>query len=230
MGYASQIAESEITAIRAEGIEPTVDEIVWLNDLGRTVENPSGRTDYALAGYPVRCGDVTLWPFSIASGTWFDDVACALFKTDAMQFWCLAYALANARNPDVEWEALNEYDTVRSVVNGWALRCRCTAAELRGAVNRIIPQLSAPHPIKAARVSDEPRPSGLVADLVAGTGLPAEYWRGKPWSFAEECMCAVLAQSQNGIDRKGYKDALYKDACFKFYCAADAVRKAHANG
>lgn len=229
MSNVAEIAQAEIERLKADGIECTLEEIVWLNDLGRKVESPAGRVDYALAGFPIRCGNLVLWPFSIASGNWFDAV-CKMFKTEAMQLYCLGFAFANARNPDVQWETLNDYHGVRDTVNSWALHTGCTAAELKAAISRVLPQMDYPHPIKAKARNDEPKPTSFIADLVAGTGLSAEYWQNKPWSFAEQCMYAVMAQGDHGIDNKGYKDALYKDACYDFFAASDAIRKAHAHG
>ncbi len=231
MSNVAQIAKREIEDLQAEGIQPTFKEMVWLNDLGKKVEEPRARVDYALAGVPVKCGNVTLWPCSIASGTWFDDTACVLFKTELMQNYCLAYAMANARNPDIDWEALASYHDARKAVNSWVLRCRCTSHELKAAVDRIAPQLFAPHPVEAIKQDPNAMPIDVVTDLVAGTGLPVEYWESKTRGLAERCWCAVMKQQAEGrIDSEAYDKMVYQEAMHQFMLAAAAIRKDRSNG
>ena len=204
MSLIPAITRAELADLRGEGIAPTDEETAWLIDLGRAVERPAGHTDYALAGAPVRCGNVVLWPASIASAEWFDDVACRLFKTPLMQTYCLAFALANARSQEIQWDTLTTYKIARDAVNGFALRLRCTLPELRAALARLLPQLENPHPVKRKPKTD-PQGPGIVASLVAATGLPAEYWQRQPMSFAAECLHAVLQQHAEG-ECQGWDD------------------------
>jgi len=222
------ITQSELADLRSDGIEPTDEEILWLVDLGRQVENPAGRVNYALAGVPIRCGNLVLWPASIASSEWFDEVACNLFHTRLMQTYCLAFALVNARNPEIAWDELTSYAECKRVINRFALRCRCTVPELNAAICRIIPAMEAVHPVMRRKQKRGPRGPGLVASLVATTGLQADYWERRPISFAEDCMLAVQMQKTDGGIAEGYEDMRYRDACNEFFMAADAIRKAHA--
>jgi hypothetical protein len=226
MSLIPAITKQELADLRAEGITPTDEEAAWLLDLGRAVERPAGHTDYALAGAPVRCGNVVLWPASIASATWFDDVACKQFKSPLMQTYCLAYALIHARNPAIEWETLTSYKSARDAVNSQALRLRCTLHELRSAIARLLPQLDSPHPVRRKPRTDPAGP-GIVPSLVAATGLPAAYWDRQPMSFAAECLHAVLQQNAEG-EVQGWEDICYRSAMNEFALAADAIRRAHA--
>lgn len=98
MPQISKMAVEEVAALRAAGVEPTVEEIVWLNDLGMTAEAPAGEAGAMLRGSPVRVGNVVLHPWTIASHSFYR-ATHQHCRTEAGSSLLLAFALAHGTDP-----------------------------------------------------------------------------------------------------------------------------------
>ena len=243
MSNVAQIAQAEISQIQNEGIQPTLEEIVWLNQLGQKVESPGSETDPVLAGSPVKCGNVYLWPFTIQGGEWYDKHATRLFKREKMQRRALGFALAHGRDATLPpaytspslrargafFSTLVDYESAKYAVNAWAAQAGCNARELEAAIVRLIPQMQYPHQIKRPPAGDVMSDAQLIAEVTAGTGLPMEYWLAHSSDYVIMTLTAIYAQQGAGggetDDGEGYRRAMWD-----FMAASKAIREAHSNG
>lgn len=236
----AQIAQRELDALRGEGIEPTDAEIVWLNDLGRVVENVALLVDGA-RGCPVRVGDVVLWPLTIQAVEWFDGQVLRHFTDDLFHVYALGFGMQFGRSewlPDYaraeSFAHLLGYEANRAAVNEWAKRLPITVRELQAGIAAVINAEDAPHAIKRPTGWDDKGmpESDIVCELVTATGLQAEYWRRHAHGEAAQALRSVyrrLAMTQ-GVDPK-QATAPEREANHQFMSAADAIRKARqSNG
>ena len=230
MSKVSEFAELEIQKLQNNGLSLTTAEIVWLNDLGCKMENPSSRVDPAKAGKPVRAGNVWLWPITISASEWFFKIAFEHYQTEQGQTYALGFALANGRRPN-RFATLRERSQIRRAVNRWALRCGATEAELREAILRVLPETDTPHALPPSDAStDGAGVSGFIAELEAATGKPESYWLAKSSENALRVLSAVYAQAAagfGGVDDDGKRE--YQDAMADFDKAIMAI-KAARNG
>ena len=221
-----ELARAEIAALTAEGITPTWDEAVQLNDLAADVEL-AGRTDPAGAGSPVRAGNCIFWPFTLASGEWFARaVRTNIFTTRDGSRNALAFALCNGRTPEVFADLITA-DDCRAAVNRWVLRAGVTAAEREEAIVRVVPEIGNPHTTSKAGTDGADTADGIIAELVVGSGLPADYWLGQLQSHAVKCLRAISRQSAAGAGLGADDETAYRQANAKLMIVADKIRKAH---
>jgi len=226
----ADLARAEIKNLEDTGVNLTPDEIVWLNELAIEVENPTGRVDFAAAGEPVRVGKHVMWPFTVSSAAWWARMAGTAFTTRDGARNALAFCLCNGRQPDVFADILTT-DDARKAVNDWTLRAGITAAEREAAILRCVPSIGDPHVLKSK--NEKPvDPHGheqMIAELVAGTGLPADYWLTQLQSHAARCLSAVYKQAAIGAGADVSEDSKreYRDAMHRFDLAAKTIRDAH---
>ena len=124
----NEIARAKLASLRAQGVEPTDDDIVLINALAADLLSPGTRRALA-RGRPSQCGDVWLWPLTINSSDWFTESGCNMPDPTA----ALAYALAHGNDPDLikaDWKA----------VKRWHRRLHVRPAELDLAVADCISQ------------------------------------------------------------------------------------------
>jgi hypothetical protein len=225
----ADLARAEIKDLEDSGIDLTPDEIVWLNELATEVESPAGRVDLAAAGEPVRVGKRVMWPFTIASAEWWARMAGTAFTTSDGARNALAFALCNGRDPAVFADLLTINDA-RKAVNAWTLRSGITAREREAAILRCVPEIGAPHVArsKRAKPADPHGHDKMVAELVAGTGLPADYWRAQLQTHAGRCLTAVYRQAALGAGGDVSEDEKreYQDSMHRFDLASKAIRDA----
>lgn len=199
----SPVAAQAITELREKfGVEPTVDEIVWLHNLGQRVENPGGAPHAGLAGAPVCVGNVALWPLSMGASRWFLEVGEPLFGKQKFGELVLAYAMAHSRQPEVLWRFTSP-DAVRSAVKDWqrvvGVRWRELEAALYIAQGREPirpPPDPKAEPIPAYQTERNLRV--VIAELCAEhPGTTPDYWRwGTGMTEALECLYAVRSQKR----------------------------------
>jgi hypothetical protein len=225
-------AREEIAALQASGLQLTPEEIVWINELAMDVECTPGRVHLAAAGEPVRMGNRVMWPFTVASAGWWTKVTrLGWFTTQDGARNALAFCLCNGRTPEVFEDILTE-DDARRAVNAWILKAGATPAEREAAIIRCVPEIGAPHAVKRKNEkTDDEGTDKLIAELVAGTGLPADYWQGQLQSHAVRCLMAVYRQaSLGGMGGGSVSDeekARYSEAMMQLQLASKAIREAH---
>jgi len=172
-------ATYELAQLRAEGISLTDDEIVWINDLCRRVENPqSGST--LPAGRPVKAGNVWLWPFTIQGSAWYD-VAVKWFDGEGdTETFCLAYALANGRRAgafDLLWDA----GEARKAIKDFRRILNCNMDELIAAIAAVLPKPDLPDPRDKDKDDEDKAQTDvdwteLLATIMANIGGTADQW------------------------------------------------------
>lgn len=124
----SSQAEAELDELRRIGVEVTDSDVVLINALCWEIESPSSRIELS-RGKPIRCGNVWLWPRTIAACKWFDDVGCHLAGLEQI---ALAYCMAHGRG-DIELAG-------RAEVKAWGRQLKCTARELIAACGAVLAQ------------------------------------------------------------------------------------------
>jgi len=150
---------NKIRELRARGIEPDLEEIAWLHELGKRVDNPSTSERMDLIGRPVKAGNVWLWPFTVMSHIWYSDFALPWFRaSEHVTNYALAFALAHGRGvpiPDTvtrPWSErivrrllgihetrtladLHDRTEALAAVVAWRAQLQCTRDELEAAVS-----------------------------------------------------------------------------------------------
>ncbi len=69
-------AEQAIDGLRGEGIEPTPQEVLYIQQLSLDVEAPKSGISLC-KGAPVEVGGATLWPLTIAASMWSGAISAA---------------------------------------------------------------------------------------------------------------------------------------------------------
>jgi len=184
-------AQAMIAELKEQGLNLTLDECIWLNDLAREVENPSGGEHRHLAGSPSLAGDCWLWPFTIQGEDWLDSVM-KWFSSDADSFALAAgYALAHGRNVDA-FAGLSGYASTKKAIKKFRKKCNCTKAEFKFAVHEALEidenneeldeiekKFTAEYNAKnnvADEESTDTTWADIIASMVAMTGLPEDIW------------------------------------------------------
>jgi len=132
------LAREAIDELTANGINPTLDESIWLNDLARLIEHPDVGTGLS-AGCPARAGNVWLWPLTVAGSTWHSHMAPLFDGQDDVQARLLSFALAHGRTVGA-FDGLWSYGAARGAVREWFKSVHCTDDELILAVNAVLAQ------------------------------------------------------------------------------------------
>lgn len=121
----SSQAEVELEALRHQGVTLSDSDIIAINALCWEIEKPERRVSLA-RGKPVKCGNVWLWPLTIHSGTWWDEVGCEMEHSEE----ALAYAMAH-RDDDL-------FTVCESQIMAWFKTIKATIQEVRLAMSIII--------------------------------------------------------------------------------------------
>lgn len=213
-----------IEKMRSAGLNPTLDHIALLIELGRRVQNPPHRTQGYLEGVGVRAGTrgPRLLPLSIEGGLWFDWATSALSGDNEK-----TYALALACDPTRAGTLsdLYELSRARHAVNEYAKALACSPDELESALIRIMDESTPGDELRAERESNlDFDMADTVAHMVSVTGLPSEYWYTKPLNHgmrvlthAMEMRVSIMGSSGDSVDHE------YQRACFDFAAGVQKV-------
>lgn len=177
--HLNELAQAQIAELRNAGIVLTDDELIWINDLARRVDNPPGGSTLP-AGCPVQAGNVWLWPFTVQSAAWYDKAVNWFDGQGEMETYCLAYALAHGRIEGASDKVWN-YTNARFRVTQWRDHLACTHEELISAIAQVLPKadelgLEDDTGDKDDKPEKETDWSGLVASLVAAVGGDPDIW------------------------------------------------------
>jgi len=210
------------------GVEPTLEETLWVVQLCEKVLNPGIGAHASLIGIPERVGgsDVWLWPPTIGAAVWWREFALAWWAQDEERAsLSLAFALAHARDRET-LTACRTQDATEAMIHDWSLSLTCTRAELNDAVDRIYSETERPRKRNdSAKVMDW---SSLIAELEVSSGLPSDRWI---WSVSRahtiEAWHAskrvIAAQGGYPSGRTDAADEAIQDLAF----AKDAIIRAH---
>lgn len=204
MNSVPDVAAQEIESLRADGVELTDDDVVWLASLGERVEKPGNKTREAAGfvdGFRLSDGTV-LHPLSLKSEKWLTLYGpCVSRDKEAL---IVAYALANRHSLDLGANA----KTVMREVKQWGDSLAVDAQELEAAVDRMT-------------ADDAPKKEGgsvdveqVIGFLVAATGIERETWINEPWVTVDNChrgvmkYAAMIAGGEYDPDSHSSKQAL----------------------
>jgi len=231
-----EMAKSAVEELRAEGIEPTLDDIAGLIHLARAVQEPARRTSPWYEGEPVRvCNEgPTLRPLSIQAEEWFD-WAVSVFASDKLRGAAFCFAAERGHRAgafDNIWTrpqaetALNEF--VRSLA--------CTRGALESAASRLMGQPNPGDILRARKEDDSGFDLGdIIAKLEALTGKPREYWMTQTRRYSFRVLEHAIRYNMAG-GAFGTTDAAddpeYLRASFDFQAAVELIREraAHVAG
>jgi len=219
-----ELAQATLKDLQAQGIEPTFDDVCWINDLARLVAKPNGGENRHLAGAPSKAGSVWLWPFTIQGERWYKDCALGWFEADMeMGTYAFAYALAHGRDPHA-FQDLDGYQSAKKILGKFKHELNCTHEELCAAIVDVVDLDDEMEAIQAGykaaydlahNIAPDEDPdiewSDLIAYLVAATGLPPETWN---WQNSRESVMGImnavhkqhLAMSGAGSDAPDVQD------------------------
>jgi hypothetical protein len=182
------IARQRLKELRAEGCEPTDDEIVELNAIGWKRQSPRYRQALS-RGYPVECGGIVLWPLTMQAASWYKRIGCVL----PCAKYALAYAMANQYDTAITLPESRK-DAER-IVTSWASRLRVTVDGLMQAIDAVLTQ-DEDHDLPPPAPGDEAigmTEGDLSAWLSAYGGTPELWERQVAESYARDWLRIKLA-------------------------------------
>ena len=178
--HLSENAEAEINDLQRQGITLTIDEIIWINDLCRKVEDPDGTRPCLAIGEPAPAGNAWLWPFTIASSRWFSKNLPLMYDDGEAETELLAYALAHGRI-DGAFTYLQTRDQILQAVREWLDELTATEDELAWAMKKVLPatdRIELEEDKKEKKESEAAEQwDDIIASLVATCGETPDFWQ-----------------------------------------------------
>jgi hypothetical protein len=151
--------------------------VATLDRLAREQDAPPGGELPALLDTPLRVGDVTFRRMSLAAIEWYNQCACAWWADNpALREQALAWCHAVGRNhADLGAGVWTEREA-RRAVRRWALGLRAPWAAVQAVVQALLPAKRPADSTPESGASATGDTRGMLARLVAGTGLSEEHW------------------------------------------------------
>jgi len=232
-----EIAKEIIASLRADNIEPTLDQIAELIELARRVQEPARKTSPWYEGTPVRAGEngPTLRPLTIQAEEWFD-WAVSAFADDKLRG--VAFCLASERGRmEGAFEGLWAVAPAKRAIAEYSRTLACTRAELESAAMRIMDETNPGDVIRSRNAAGDEAQGydygDLIAKLAAITGQPREYWLAQSRTYAFRVLQHAVnfaAQSGGLGAEKPQQDPDYLRASFDLQAAEVLIREGAKNG
>lgn len=215
-----EIPKAELATLRAAGIQPTDDEIVWLASLGEKVHNPTSGP-LVPSSHGLTVGPLTLYPLTIQANIWMDRIG--EYLGDMQGLYAIAFAMLHAREPGA-FAHLGSLKTAAEAIMSFATTCPVTAEELAVTIERIQDQ---DEQSPEATEEDEPTPSyeRTIAAVVAATGIPHDQWQTKTITEVSDVLLLRRMMDDDGFDVDKYESA---EALKQLLRAVVTIREAHA--
>jgi len=214
-------AKNEIRDLRQDyGVELTIEEILWLHELGKKLESPSGDDRRFAIGMPAKAGNVYLWPFTVGASIWWQDCGIPWFGESGEYFgsYSLAFCLAHARGAETPIRSIDGWverivrkaagesnqsvladltDRVKAkkAIRNWALNIGCTFRELREAIEEVIPKVHVDTPTEKSEESEVISKvdwEAIANTIALQTGTDPQYWI---WKTSEDSCLKAYAQA-----------------------------------
>ena len=214
------LAEDEISALEAEGIQPTAQNIL---DIQALALDAMGDFDDGLRlhGSPVSIGGVVLWPMTIAGCIWRGEVEEKLAADDfSSRLYVLAYALAHGH--DKEALSLQGRDALKAVLR-WARGLRCSLSDLSAAVNDVM--ADRPRVVFASDVdaeSGKSAPAEIAEMAMAIFGTDPDIWR---YQLSLEEVIAIIRRHSALKKQKSTVEVRKVEALRELAKYVDDIRK-----
>ncbi len=124
----ARLAKDDFEDMRAEGLEPTLEDFDRLNQLALRLERGAETTaaTHPRTGW---AGDVPFHEPTVAAIMWLNDYASRLAGDDDAAEAAYWFALAHATRPDV-FKGLEAPGDIRAAVAKWLKSLPCTVAEI----------------------------------------------------------------------------------------------------
>lgn len=214
----SDLAEAEIAALAADGIDLTPSEVIEINALAWSVQTPESRQLLA-RGRPVKVGQCWLWPLTMLSVDWLERNG---FRTDAVTP-ALGYAMAYGSDT----ERMSQYGReAEKAVNEWYRTLPVTPAEFVEAVT----QLDRQDTRIAMPLDADARPMSVgefSMFLTAVAGGDPDFWERRcAVSYSLSVLTTVVIQ--NHADKRPSKHDPRIQAERALGIAIDRIRQRHA--
>lgn len=220
------MASDAIESMRREGLEPDLDQIAELIELARRVQEPEHRTWPFLSYEGVRAGTSghILKPLTIKSGRWHDFIVDKI--SDYWQIYACAYAMEFGHDESADFVSLYDLERAQSALAGYAATLSCNPEELREAIERC---MDIPTDGDRYRAKRNPRgevnTESIIAELVAVTGQPEEYWLSRTSTFAMEVLKHAVNHSAAMFGGVDYDQSDLVKAEFDFACCVDRIER-----
>lgn len=228
------MAKEAIRELRADGIEPTLDDIAELIDAARKVQEPSRRTSPWYEGDPIRVGPQgpTLRPMTIQAEEWFD-FAVSQFADDKLRGAAFLYACEHGATAGA-FDALWTRQTAETRLRKYIRAFPCARGAMESAAARLMDKAIAGDIMRARKDDGEAWDFGdVLARIEAVTGKPRSYWMTQTRRYAFRVLehatrynmgGGAFAKSPEGIDPE------YEKASYDFNATVELIRERSEHG
>ncbi len=220
------IAQSEIEALRDDGIEVTLDDIVWLASLAYKVEFPGGKSVNPLIhNAPVTVGNLELYPLTIQGSMFMDLVATEKWCRERDYIEMLAWILSAGQEPGA-FDGINTRGKFRRALAEFKRDCTASLDNLASAVALIIDD-DAPEEPGKERATVNYRE--FLGSLEAASGQPVTDWLTRTGDEARE----VIRQAygiHHGFDNDNDQRQQIREATRDMIRAVNEIRERHRGG
>lgn len=133
----SKLAKSQIELWQKEGLKPTVDDIVLLNNLGIAIERGSDMFSFAACPRIAFLGDCILREPTVAKRIWIDEAQRLFANTFETKIYVTAYALGTADN---ELPSLYSKKKIEDAVKKFRdeVIMPCTSTQILAAIDYVL--------------------------------------------------------------------------------------------
>ena len=239
----AKLAKSTLAQWAAEGLSPSVDDIIALNDLALKIERASDATDWACAPRCAFLGDVILWEPTIAKMMWLDRARQIMTSDADTQNTLLAYTLAT---PAAELPTLHDVKILTKAVQKFRdeVLIFYTSSQIVAAIDIVLS--SGREPEIDERDDEHRKAATPPADLMSYArrllGLaalnevpvnPADYTIAALESLVVRAICAKGQDISKDLRNSAYGDYLVAAGRMHARLAAardEAKKKGEANG
>lgn len=225
-------AESAIAKLRSEGIEPTPEEICWLNHAAGKCIRPTAADELCFIDLPFPCGNTLLWPLSIGARIWLEGVGKPWLKgMGDLEKLGVAFAMAHSRNPEFLQKLTSCWQT-RFAVAKWAAGRNATLAEIFEAVARA----ASPEDLDLVNIEFKGERRNIASDYGDVLALLCHYVDPDPefwmWRASEAYAAAMVRKISTAFpeDRAVSDDHVKFIAVSQFNLVMAEIRKAHNRG
>lgn len=222
--------ESAIAQLRREGIEPTPEDILWLNHVAGKCIRPAACDELQFFDLPCPCGNTMLWPLSIGARIWLERCGKPwLAGTGDLEKLGVAFAMANSRQPAFLHRLTGCWQT-RFAVARWAAGLNATRAEIFDAVARAF----SPEDIDLVNIEFKGERKNIASDYGDVLALLCHFVNPDPefwmWHTSEAYATAMLRKISSTLpgDRSISDDHAKFIAISQFNLVMGEIRKEHA--
>lgn len=131
----SDLARADLEDLRADGLEPTDEDVVRLNSVALRISNGTETTAYNMPLFAV-AGGVVLWEPTLAAWEWFG-FARKFADGEAMESIMFAYACVHGRKRGA-FADLYDVASIEAEIGRFAASIYATADEIKRAIDYVV--------------------------------------------------------------------------------------------